>query len=705
MLNKVLAKNFLSWKDLSFNVVTGVTMLDGFNKDDQTQEGCGKSAVLNSVCWGVFGKIPKDANIDDVIKDGEESCEVTLEFSNGDYIFRSRGPNELYLMSGNEKIKGKDLRETQKLIEDFVGCNFETFCQSTYFAQNYDKKFLSANQEDKGKLLSNIQNLQVFDKARTETMNLLKRENENLIKLESQLLVSINNVNNSLSNINLIQSFIDQKIQKHNEFQQQLTSQKNSLETSVLNTQTSIDSLNEKLSSINLSNINEFQAGLLNQQAETQQKLSNLNYLISQKDSIKKQVASKESEGQRLANKYDQLLSKIEMYKDVKNHPHYNRLLSEMTKYSQVESGSEVVRLKKKQQEILNFIENPSKICPSCGSELKNIDLSHMQLELTSVESQIQQILISAKESHSSCELELSKLSIEMTSESSKMEAECQQILSQVSDISQFLDENKLESDGLMPQLNDLNSELTRISTEINSLNSLKLEHSMISSNINSQTSSLNSYKAQLDSVLKNIELFVNLDLKEDYDKLESSKTNLSVQEASRQSLETIISNSKLYITRLETLKDGFKEIKSFVFNTALNELNYRTQLYLNKLFEVPMSIRFTNDDQKIECEIKINNQSRGLGLLSGGQNRRANLAVDLALSDIVSYRKSSKLNLLVFDEYFKDLSEVNMEKCLNLLKEKKCPILLVEHNSIFKNIVDNVFYMELENGTTSEAR
>lgn len=116
-------------------------------------------------------------------------------------------------------------------------------------------------------------------------------------------------------------------------------------------------------------------------------------------------------------------------------------------------------------------------------------------------------------------------------------------------------------------------------------------------------------------------------------------------------------------------------------------------------------SIKFSNDDQKIESKITINGQSRSLGLLSGGQNRRFNLAVDLALSDIVSYRKSSKLDLLIFDEYFKDLSEISMEKSLDLLKARKCPVILIEHNSIFKNIVDNTFFVRLQNGTSSESR
>ena len=215
MLSKITAQNFLSWKDLSFNVTKGATLVDGWNEDDGRSEGSGKSAILNAVSWAIYGKLPKEANVDDVIKDGESSCSVVLEFDNGDAIVRSRKPNDLFILKAGATIKGKDARETQSFIEEYVGCNFETFCQSVYFAQNYDKKFLTSNQADKGKILSSIQNLQIFDKARKETMDLLKLENEKITTLKNQVQVEQNNFNNMRSQKALVESFIQDKIQKH----------------------------------------------------------------------------------------------------------------------------------------------------------------------------------------------------------------------------------------------------------------------------------------------------------------------------------------------------------------------------------------------------------------------------------------------------------------------------------------------------------
>jgi len=188
MFNKIKATNFMSWEDLEFDFQSGVTLISGFNQDDGTSEGSGKSAILNALCWGLYGKIPKNTNIDDVIRDGQKNCSVELEI--GPYtIARIRNPkkNDLYIALDSVKSRGKDAKETQKMIEDLIGLSYDAFTQSVYFAQNYPKKFVTASEEDKVKIISEIQSLQVFDKARKNVMVSLRSENITLITLEKDL--------------------------------------------------------------------------------------------------------------------------------------------------------------------------------------------------------------------------------------------------------------------------------------------------------------------------------------------------------------------------------------------------------------------------------------------------------------------------------------------------------------------------------------
>ena len=177
MIKSVKAENFQSWASLEFDVQNGITLITGYNYDDNTAEGAGKSAILNAICWGLFGEIPKDTKMDDVIKQGEKNCFVKVELSNGLIVERSRKPNDLTLTTESGTIRGKDIKETQKLVERYSGFTYETFLQSVYFAQNSLVKFILLNEDGKAKILSQIADLSGFDEARKKAHDLAREAN------------------------------------------------------------------------------------------------------------------------------------------------------------------------------------------------------------------------------------------------------------------------------------------------------------------------------------------------------------------------------------------------------------------------------------------------------------------------------------------------------------------------------------------------
>ena len=705
MLSKIVAKNFLSWKDLNFDITKGATLVDGWNQDDQRSEGSGKSAVLNAVCWGIYGKLPKDANVDDVIKDGETSCSVILQFDNGDAVVRTRKPNELFLLKAGSTIKGKDARETQTLIEDYVGCNFETFCQSVYFAQNYDKKFLSSNQEDKGKILSSIQNLQVFDKARKEVMDLLKVEEKNLITLKTKLQVEENNTSNLTTQRALVSSFIQDKIQKHEQQVAMINQQINLLNGHVISTENSISTVRARFESYNVDALSQDELELNQAKSQYATQLSGVTYQKGQIDTIKKSVLSKETEGKQLATKYSAVEAKLKALNPTGSH-RYKALEANRTQVLDLEKNNSRIRLLAKVKQLEDFISNPTKTCPSCGTELKTADTSHTEKELNQVRSEIAEIEASAHRQAADYVIQMEAEIKSVSDQSEELSKELPQIIAQLQVVSEYLDQNKIPSaDDLTAQENEIKGVIKQIDGALFDTQQKKLQHAQLGNQWDSLIKQLNSYNDQRSQFGYSLTQLGHPDVSQDQAKLNAIETELQKVQGQVTELCNLVSVSNQHSNRLETLKDGFKEIKSYVFTNALNELNFRTNQYLNDLFEMEATIKFTNEDQKIESKIVLDGKVRSLGLLSGGQNRRFNLAVDLALSDIVSYRKTSKLDLLIFDEYFKDLSEISMEKSLDLLKSRKCPVILIEHNSIFKNIVDNTFFVRLENGTSFEAR
>lgn len=629
MLNKVIAKNFLSWADLDFDINQGITQIDGFNFDDNTPEGSGKSAVMNAICWGCFGKIPKDANIDEVVKEGETECSVENVFDTFS-IFRTRksGRGELYIEEDGKIIKGKDAKETQEIINEKLGLTFDTFMQTVYFAQDYDKKFITSNQEDKGKILSEIQDLKIFDKARKEVQELEKIEKTKLQKLESEIMLARQGVKFTQEKIDMKRNFIEtQKREVQNKINQQLYAKKVHEESINRAYEEIIELTNEyetipeiqvddQIAAIN-SDIEQLEAA----KQETNQLLASVGGLQQQQRFLKEQLNSIHSQNNKIVSKI---------------------------------------------QKLEEFIQNPTKNCPTCGTFLEQADTSHAENEVEIHKGELLELVVK----HDGIQAQLNSIRIPDTKESSDQVA---QINSAIKDLR-----------------NQINLIHAAASNKQNMFNKIELKNQAYE-NLIKQSEFFDNQIAELES--------------KSYDKEEAEikalQDELKVKEGQVAVILETVDNAKAYMQRLELLKDGFKEIKSYVFNGVLAELTVKSNKYISELFHVPATLKFTNDDMKIGTIFKYNGKERSYGLLSGGQAKRVSIATDLALSEIISRRKNNKMKFKCFDEPFKNLSESSMVKCVELFQNLSGATLLIEHNSMVKPIANHTFEVELHQGTS----
>jgi len=557
MFASIKVKNFFSWESLEFDFKSGVTLIVGKNLDDNTMEGVGKSACINSLCWALFGQLPKDVNIDDVIKTGKSSCVVEVHLTDGTYIVRSRGPNQLYIGHHGSESKevGKDMKETQKKINDLIGMSFDTFMQSVYFAQNYNNKFITANQEQKAKILSELQDLSIFDKA-------YKKANDMLRSVKMDLDIARNKLDS------------EKAIHK------------------ILNTQL-----------IDYNNLNS------NFELTKKEQLADFNVRIAELLSKNHLI---ETEMKEICN-----ISSIE--------DKINRL------------GDANICIVHIQQQLYHIEQlrtsSSDGKCHSCGQTV-----SHASIKIQD-DTDLRQKEEFLKE-------EISNLGIEIKD----------------------LTDKKMKNSILLEKLHSAHEQLSRLKLEVN-----KLEIS------------INPYEDKINDYLK----------------------QTSVGACAISKLEDEITVNIKKVNYLEFLKPGYKEIKSYVFQSLLNELNTKTNKYLRDLFDIPAYITFDNvsnegEISKIQTTVLLDGYERSLGLLSGGQFRRVQLAVDFALSDIVSQRSKSPINIRILDESFKDLSEPSMYKIIDILQKMKGSTILIEHNSLIKSIVTNVFEVQLEKGTSS---
>lgn len=165
-LLKVHAYNFGSYKEIEFDFNDqGLALIYGAT-------GSGKSTLQDLPVWVLFGQTAKDGNSDDIRSwNSEEATEATLQLEIGDSIIdivRIRGTssqNDLYWCelgsdAKSDAIRGKDITETQKLLNERLGIDPYLYTIGAYYNEfSPTGTFFTAKASDRRELFENLANL------------------------------------------------------------------------------------------------------------------------------------------------------------------------------------------------------------------------------------------------------------------------------------------------------------------------------------------------------------------------------------------------------------------------------------------------------------------------------------------------------------------------------------------------------------------
>jgi DNA repair exonuclease SbcCD ATPase subunit len=150
-------RNFQSYQEIEFDYSgLGLALISG-------PTGAGKSTLLDLVSWTLFGVTSKEVAADDVRSwDAEDITEATISVQMADKIIevtrtRSPGKNDLYWEESGAVFRGKDLTETQKLLDTRLSCSADLFMLSSYFSQfSKADSFFIAKAKDRREVLEKI---------------------------------------------------------------------------------------------------------------------------------------------------------------------------------------------------------------------------------------------------------------------------------------------------------------------------------------------------------------------------------------------------------------------------------------------------------------------------------------------------------------------------------------------------------------------
>ena len=125
-----------------------------------------------------------------------------------------------------------------------------------------------------------------------------------------------------------------------------------------------------------------------------------------------------------------------------------------------------------------------------------------------------------------------------------------------------------------------------------------------------------------------------------------------------------------------------------FVIRNILDFFNKKCNTYLSRLTNRQFYLEFDEELQEI---VATNKRNIPYISLSGGEKRKINLAVLLALQDLLAFSKKSKSNILFLDEVTENLDDKGISGLCNLLQDLKTKrkIFIITHNKELKSLFE----------------
>ena len=190
-INKIEINNFYSIKNVkfSFDKHEGIVLIEGINKDTGGSNGSGKSALLEAVVWGLFGKTIRKSTEEALINNKEKkNCSVKITVNDDIVIERGRKPVYLRLHKGDKELTRDNALSTQAYIDELLQTNYKVFLASTVFGQQNNIEFINATPEDKRIIIKNFLNLDELFTLR-DSVKRLKSEYSQTVKNQNAIIL------------------------------------------------------------------------------------------------------------------------------------------------------------------------------------------------------------------------------------------------------------------------------------------------------------------------------------------------------------------------------------------------------------------------------------------------------------------------------------------------------------------------------------
>lgn len=188
MIRSLYVRNFISHRDSRLSFPEGIVVLTGPN-------GAGKTSILDAISFALYKEHSRGVSLENVIRRGEGSAQIILEFEAGGKIYRversvvktGRGARSDVKLYENNILRAYTDYEANKLIERILGMDKSLFLNSVYIRQGEIEKLVTARPAERKQVLAKLMGIDDLEKAYSEMREVIKPFEEKARELYGRL--------------------------------------------------------------------------------------------------------------------------------------------------------------------------------------------------------------------------------------------------------------------------------------------------------------------------------------------------------------------------------------------------------------------------------------------------------------------------------------------------------------------------------------
>ena len=539
------------------------------------------------------------------------------------------------------------MKETQANIEQLIGIPEEVFRTTLFFDGHYTTPFSEMTDKQKKEFLSAIVDLSVYSRAHDKTKEEIKETKASISAVESNIVIASEASKRELENIERLKTTLAQY--------------QGNLEQAQVSLASYDDTRTEALSKSLLEATKALED--VSAYKTTNEAQNALREALTASQRVSSELSELQSKSRALAVKVDNLkstmktkMAMIKQYEELNQSAFTKDNLT--TAYTYGANGKNIAALEE--------------IIPSGAVNLDTVanlkaELSNLVTEFKGIDTTIYDQSIA----------ELTKKQTEMSVGLQELQAKANK---------EIEDNNSVNA-----RYKQASSAVAKIKDDLRNEEQVKRN---LEAQVKSAQDSLALVKQQLDS----------------YGEVDVDNASTVVQEL--QEKKVALADK---LVNLEKVLGAFsdKGIKSHVLDLVTPTLNEGVNKYLGVLTGGAINVEFSTQSKKadgtlsdkFDISVTYNGDVMSYNALSSGEKRRVDVAISLALQDMVIQRYGADVNLLAYDELFESLDATGSENVIELLKsriEKVGTIIVVSHNEDLKPLFDNSLEVIKKDGVST---